>query len=166
MDSPEGPKHPLADVTPEQLRSLLASDFAGRTSNKRPPKRASRWRSIFWAAVILFGGIGYVAFRYTTTPCVVILVNASGEDARSIVLTSGTQRVDLGFVSNGDVRRAEIFPGNALRIESDFAEHHVWTQPEPLQTFQALTIRILPGGQVQVVRQTPWSQSPQKPATR
>jgi len=163
VDAPPEPQktteHPLANVTSEQLQNLLASDF--KRTAARPLKPPSPWRRIFWSAVILLAGIGYVTLRYSTTPSTVIVINVSGEDAASVVLESGGQRVDLGPVANGEIRKVEMGTGHPLRIEYTFEKHRVWTRDEPLSAFEALTVSIGREGHVNVMRETPWSQAKQ-----
>src|ERR1700730_13455344 len=101
---PDDKKHPMTDLSPEQVRTLLSSDLkSGGPVAKKP--RGSPARNIAWAAAILLAALLYVIFKFTSAPSKVIVVNTSGEDAASVVLLSGDQRVDLGGLGNGEVRK-------------------------------------------------------------
>jgi hypothetical protein len=160
------PEHPLAKLSPDQFRTLLASDL-GRTSaraNAGAQSKESSRRRLFWAGVILLAGLLYVIFRFTTAPSKVIVVNTSGEDAASVIVASGDQLVDLGSLGNGEVRRVELVPGKPLQVEYSFGSRHVWTDPQPMGAFQSVTIFIGMGGKVRAVREAPWARTAEQPA--
>ena len=168
MDTPpedKKPEHPLANLSPDQLRTLLASDL-GRASAKAKPRgesKESSRRRLFWAGVILLAGLLYVILRFTSAPSKVIVLNTSGEDAASVIVASGDQRIDLGSLGNGEVRKVELVPGKPLRIEYSFGSRRVWTDPEPMGAFQSVTIFIGTGGKVRAVREEPWARASAPP---
>ncbi len=155
-------EHPLADLSPEQLRTLLASDL-GRKTAVRKESRESPRRRLFWAGVVLLVAMLYVIVRFTTAPSKVLVVNTSGEDAASIIVISGTQRIDLGGVANGEVRKVELMPGKPVAIEYTFDRRRVWTDAEPLAGFHSLTVFVGIDKKLRVVREAPWAQVAQPP---
>ena len=143
------------DLSPEQIRTLLSTDF--KTSKPvKEPRRSARRRAL-WAAVILVAGLVYVILRFTTAPSKVIVVNTSGEDAASVVIESGNQRVDVGGLGNGEVRKVELMPGNPVHIQYTFDQRRVWTDSEPLAPFHSMTVFIGMDKKLRVVREAPWA---------
>jgi hypothetical protein len=157
--------HPLANLSPEQLRTLLSGDLKGGRPLVHTESRYSASRRVVWAAAILLAGLLYVVIRFTSAPSKVMVVNTSGEDAASVVVISGNQRVDLGGMANGEVRKVELMPGKPMRIEYTFDQKRVWNDSEPMAAFHALTVFIGMDRKVRVVREAPWSQVPE-PAVR
>jgi hypothetical protein len=162
------PEHPLANLSPDQLRTLLASDLgrASAPAKASGESKESSRRRLFWAGVILLAGLLYVIFRFTTAPSKVIVVNTSGEDAASVIVASGDQRVDLGGLGNGEVRRVELVPGKPLQIEYSFGSRRVWTDPQPMGAFQSVTVFIELGGKIRAVREAPWARTSEQPPLR
>jgi hypothetical protein len=156
---------PPVNLSAEQLRVLLASDFKGGRAARAESRQTSR-RQIIWAAAILLAGLFYVVLRFTNAPSKVMLVNTSGEDAASVIVISGNQRVDLGGMANGEVRKVELMPGKPLRVEYTFAQKRVWNDTEPMAAFHALTVYIGIDRKVRVVREAPWSQVSDQPAVQ
>jgi hypothetical protein len=153
-----------ANLSAEQLRALLSSDFkGGRPPAQKQSGRSSR-RQIIWAGVILLAGLLYAILRFTSAPSKVIVVNTSGEDAASVILISGTQRIDIGGVGNGEVRKVELMPGKPLRVEYTFDQQRVWNDSEPLAAFHSLTLFIDADRKLRVVREAPWARAPERPA--
>lgn len=157
-------KHPLSNLSPEQLRTLLSSDFKGGSRLGRKKSGPYSRRQAIWAMVILLAGVFYVVLRFTNAPSKVIVVNTSGEDAASVIVVSGQQRIDLGGIANGEVRKVELRSGKPLRIEYTFDQRRVWNDSEPLAPFHSLTIFIGIDRKLRVVRESPWAQAPEQPA--
>lgn len=126
---------------------------------------------MLWAALIFVAGLTYVVMRFSTAPSKVIVVNTSGDDAASVVIVSGDQRRDIGGLANGEIHQVELTPGKPLHIEYTFDERRVWTDSEPLAAFHSVTIFIGIDKRLRLVREAPWSRSPdlpevQRPAAR
>ncbi|HYS52480.1 MAG TPA: hypothetical protein VER58_01785 [Thermoanaerobaculia bacterium] len=124
-------------MTPDEARALLASDLKGR----RPVKESNPL--LMWTVlVLLLAGLIYLVVRFTGSPSKLTLVNASGAEVSSVIVASGDQRMDLGAIANGEVRKIDLVPGKPLRIEYTFEQRRVWTNSEPLTAFQFLTVFI------------------------
>ncbi len=155
----------MANLSPEQLSTLLSSDLKGR-QRRHAESRDSSKRRIVWAAAVLLVGLLYVIIRFMTAPSKVIVVNTSGEDAASVVIVSGNQRIDIGGIANGEVRQVEMAPGKPLRIEYTFDQKRVWTDSEPLMAFHSLTVFIGIDRKLRIVRESPWKRAPEPPAVQ
>jgi hypothetical protein len=153
----------LADLSPEQFRTLLSSDLKKSAPVVRTESPQSSRRRMLWAALILVAALVYVVTRFTAAPAKVIVINTSGEDAADVVISSGNQRVDLGGVGNGDVRQVEIVAGKPLHIDYTFEQRRVWTDSNPLTSFQSITVFIGMDKKLRVVRESPWSRQPAPP---
>ncbi len=157
MASKDDKKPKVTDLTPEQIRGLLSSDFQTSKRPKSSPRSSAR--RLFWAGLILTSGVLYAIFRFALAPAKVILITASGEDAVAVSLTTGTQHLDLGPLSNGESKTVQLMPGHPLRVEVRFDTLQTWTNAQPLAPFQSVTLIISVGRRIQTFRQTPWSRS-------
>src|SRR5437660_8219237 len=128
-----------SDLTPEQVRLLLGADVKGRST-----PRESKPKLMWTVLVLLLAGLIYLVARFTAAPSKLTLVNASGAEVSSVIITSGNQRMNIGRIANGEVRKVDLAPGKALRIEYTFEQPRVWTNAEPLAGFQFLTVFIGP----------------------
>jgi len=139
------------DLTPEQIRVLLSSDHKDR----RPVKQSSTPRLMWTLFALLLAGLVYLLIRFTAAPSKLTLVNASGAEVSSVIITSGDQRMDIGRIANGEVRKVDLLPGKTLRIEYTFEQPRVWTNAEPLAGFQFLTVFIGPDKKLRIETQRP-----------
>ncbi len=167
--SPESPpsdakSRGAQNLNPEQLRTLLRSDFRqpspATRSSSSAFSRAFTQRKLLWAALIVGVGLLYAVFRVTTSPARVIVMNVSGEPAASVVLISGEQRVDLGEVGNGAVEQVELLAGHPLQIEYSFGTRRVWTDGRTLAPLQVVTVTLTNDQKVRVVHGAPSSEPP------
>ena len=104
---------------------------------------------------LLLAGLVYLLIRFTAAPSKLTLVNASGAEVSSVIITSGDQRMDIGRIANGEVRKVDLLPGKTLRIEYTFEQPRVWTNAEPLAGFQFLMVFIGPDKKLRIETQRP-----------
>src|SRR5713226_3478495 len=110
---------------------------------------------MLFAAVVAVAGLISIFARFTSAPAKIVVLNGSGRQIASVIVISGDQRVDIGGIGNGESRKVDLAPGKPLQIDYTFADHHVWTSPEPLVALQALTIFIGADQKLRVVRGAP-----------
>jgi hypothetical protein len=147
----------MSNLTPEQVDALLRADFK-RTSPGLPPKKPrSEGRRIFWAGAIMLCGVLYALFKLSTSTASVVVINATGEDAMSVTVIAGSQRIELGPVGNGAIETAEVLPGEDIALEYQFAKRQTWKAPFTMRPFQSVRLTIIPGGAVQVSYNSPTS---------
>jgi len=134
-----------SDLTPEQIRALLGAGAKGRSASKE-----SKPQLMWTVFALLIAGLIYLVVRFTAAPSKLTVINASGSEASSVVIVSGDQRIDLGRIGNGEVRKVDLVPGRPLRIEYTFEQRRVWTTAEPVPSFQFMTVSIGPDKKVQI----------------
>lgn len=102
-------------------------------------------RPLLWFIAGALLVIIFIAWRAGTYPARVTILNSSGADLPSVMVTSGAQQVELGPLLNGVARSAQLDAGRVVTIRTPDA---TWTSTSALTPGGAMLVYVMPGGRI------------------
>lgn len=95
-------------------------------------------------AVVAILGIAWWAGNF---PARVTVINNSGVDLAKVTIETNGRRVDLGPITNGGARSAQLDPGDRVTIR--FGEKS-WTSDAKLNPAQSMIAYVTPDGRIEI----------------
>jgi hypothetical protein len=95
-------------------------------------------------AVVVILGLAWWAGSY---PARVTVINNSGTDLPDVIVESNSRRTDLGAITNGGAKSAQLDPGDRVTIHYG---DRSWTSDAKLAPAQSMIAYVTPNGRIEL----------------
>jgi hypothetical protein len=100
------------------------------------------------AIVLGLAAVLLITWRMSRFPASVVVINQSGTMLAQVAVGTGSDRIELGALRNGETRRVSVYPTDSLRLSFRTTAARVWNATEPLTAGQSLVLYVTPDDRV------------------